>query len=652
MANSWQLKAIISAADKLSPTIKQIQRNFRGLHKTAIDVTHATRGLLSSTALIAAPVIAGAMVAARSMTNTAAAFERFETILETIEGSSDKAKSAMQWINQFATKTPYELAEVTEAFVKLRAYGIDPIANQSLATLGDTAAAMGKPLMQVVEAMADAMTGENERLKEFGIRAAKVGQWLVYEYSLAGKTMKARAKANSREHIQATLQAIWNKKYAGSMDKLSRTWSGMTSNLADQWSRFSQMVMNSGAFAWMKGKLSGILAQLDVLSNNGTLQQWANEIGGALKNLFVAITGKETASAQSVLEHIKNSLVALIHTATTFVQHIQSLKNQVGGWGNLLIGGFILANASLMTSLITLAGAVFRFGRILVSTALGCTSAIAGIRSFILTIGASASAALIKIVRYGLGAGHALLLLGRALMLTPIGMVLTLATATYLLYKNWDTVKKTVSHFFSQFPYWLGYAIGSICAGFQKIKNIISTVMQSALEAIKGWAINLCQSVLNTIDYIVGAFKILPQKIGQAIKGLGQVLKNIWLEPQAAVSQFVNSTIAKIKTLVDLVKKIGTAISQIFNNTISHNLKELVRGFDQGKGTPISASNTLLNQPAVTQYLSPRQQLTGEMTVHFEGAPPGLRVSPGRTNQPGMTFNPDVGYRVPYGSTP
>ncbi|WP_028310984.1 phage tail tape measure protein [Derxia gummosa] len=40
-----------------------------------------------------------------------------------------------------------------------------------------------------------------------------------------------------------------------------------------------------------------------------------------------------------------------------------------------------------------------------------------------------------------------------------------------------------------------------------------------------------------------------------------------------------------------------------------------------------------------------RQQLNGEITVKFDNAPPGTRVETGRTSQPGVALNPDVGYR-------
>ncbi|SNR73074.1 hypothetical protein SAMN06265365_1131, partial [Tistlia consotensis] len=39
--------------------------------------------------------------------DTATEFESFRAVLETIEGSSEKAKVAMDWVSDFAAKTPF-----------------------------------------------------------------------------------------------------------------------------------------------------------------------------------------------------------------------------------------------------------------------------------------------------------------------------------------------------------------------------------------------------------------------------------------------------------------------------------------------------------------------------------------------------------------
>ena len=222
--------------------------------------------------------------------DVAAQFEKFQTILETIEGSSEKAKASFQWISDFAAKTPYDLASVTEAFVKLKAYGIDPIKSGLLKTLGDTSAAMGKDVMDAVEAIADAVTGENERLKEFGIKATKEKGRILYRFTnKSGKEIVAAADANNRKQIQGTLQAIWNEKYGGAMEKMSGTWQGMMSNLGDQWTRFTALVMQSSAFENLKGRLGSLLATIDKMAADGSLQKIANEMGTAISRAIDSV---------------------------------------------------------------------------------------------------------------------------------------------------------------------------------------------------------------------------------------------------------------------------------------------------------------------------------------------------------------------------
>lgn len=189
--------------------------------------------------------------AAKDFTNTASDFEKYGATLETIEGSSTKAKESLKWIGDFAKQTPYELDQVTEAFVQMRAYGLNPT-NGSLKSLGDAASAMNKPLIQAVEAMADAMTGENERLKEFGIKASQKGQEIAYNWTDSSGKAKHIIVKNNSEIIQNTIQAIFNSKYQDAMKNQMSTYGGMISNIKDQWTQFKKDFMDAGLFAYIK----------------------------------------------------------------------------------------------------------------------------------------------------------------------------------------------------------------------------------------------------------------------------------------------------------------------------------------------------------------------------------------------------------------
>lgn len=246
-----------------------------------LDKTAAIAGRVATALVAAGTLAAGAMLAfGKGVVNVSAQFEGFETSLTTIEGSAEKAKKSMDWIAQFAAKTPYELDGVTEAFIKLRAYGFDPM-DGSLATLGDTASAMNKPLMQAVEAFADAATMEFERLKEFGIKAKQKGEEVTFTWQEGGKEMSKTVKKTGKD-VTKFLLDVMGRRFNGAMIRQSKTWNGMMSNLSDSWAMFQKRVGDAGFFPLIKSRLADLMDYLGKLSDDGTLDKWAKNLSDGL----------------------------------------------------------------------------------------------------------------------------------------------------------------------------------------------------------------------------------------------------------------------------------------------------------------------------------------------------------------------------------
>ncbi len=154
--------------------------------------------------------------------------ENLKAQLKTIEGSAAAAEAAYAKIAKFAQTTPYELEQVTAAYVSLANRGMKPTEEQ-LQAIGDMAASQQKPLQQYVEAILDAMTGENERLKEFGIKAAKSGDQVSFTFRGITKTVQATEKS-----ILDTLLSLSKMDgVMGGMNERAKTTEGKLSNLTD-----------------------------------------------------------------------------------------------------------------------------------------------------------------------------------------------------------------------------------------------------------------------------------------------------------------------------------------------------------------------------------------------------------------------------------
>tara|TARA_B100000686_G_C16694889_1_gene919895 strand:- start:125 stop:1510 length:1386 start_codon:yes stop_codon:yes gene_type:complete len=158
---------------------------------------------------------------------TAADFEKYSIQLKTVTGSQEEASKSLQNLLAFAEKTPYDLEQVIQGFIKLKARGIDP-SNEALTSYGNTASAMGKSLDQMIEAVADATTFQFERLLEFGIKAQVEGDKVVFQF---GKT-RTVVKKNS-EDIQKYLRQIGDVNFAAAMTDQMNSLHGGFSNFGD-----------------------------------------------------------------------------------------------------------------------------------------------------------------------------------------------------------------------------------------------------------------------------------------------------------------------------------------------------------------------------------------------------------------------------------
>lgn len=260
-------------------------------------------------------------------------FEQFQVVLENTEGSAAKAKAAMAWVKNFAKTTPYEINDVMEAFVALKAYGIDG-ANGSLRSLGNAASGMGKPLMQAIEMLADAQTGEFERLKEFGVRASQTGDKVTFTYMRAGKEVTRTAKKSAGE-IQRAVLGIFDARFAGMMDRQATTLSGMWSNLQDMLGNFQLDIAGGGFFDTIKSKVQTVLDEVNRLAEDGTLKRWADEISAHLSDMVEKAWqfAKDTdwKSVGDTLQGVGNAMWTIARATAAAVRMVERLNSILGG---------------------------------------------------------------------------------------------------------------------------------------------------------------------------------------------------------------------------------------------------------------------------------------------------------------------------------
>lgn len=201
-----------------------------------------------------------------------AQFQKFEAVLTNLTGDNGEAKRLIDTFAQFAAETPFAVEEVIGSYVKLRNTGIVPTIDD-IRRLGDLASASGKDLNQLAEALIDAQVGENERLKEFGIRAQKAGE--ITRFTFRGVTTEVK---NTSEAINQYITSLGDVQgVAGSNAAISATLGGQINNLKDE---FSLLFLEIGKgsegiltnFISLTSKTIGVIKDLIVTVNQATTE--------------------------------------------------------------------------------------------------------------------------------------------------------------------------------------------------------------------------------------------------------------------------------------------------------------------------------------------------------------------------------------------
>lgn len=259
-------------------------------------------------------------------------FDKLNSGLITMTGSAENAAKAFSVLQQFAKETPYGLNQAVEGFTKLVALGLNP-SKEALISYGNTAAAMGKDLNQMIEAVADASTFEFERLKEFGIKSSQQADTVSFTFRGVTTTVKKNS-----EEIQKYLLNIGNTDFAGAMETRSKTLDGQLSSLADSFDGLVLAVAQSG-FGDAVGEQAAMVedavtALTDAIASNeiaATLQDWATLFNESFKFISDALNDLAYDTEDKSAD-MSDSLGTIPDAIREWLPDIQQTFHEVIAW--------------------------------------------------------------------------------------------------------------------------------------------------------------------------------------------------------------------------------------------------------------------------------------------------------------------------------
>lgn len=217
--------------------------------------------------------------------------EALDTRLKSIMGSIEGGERASAWIKDFTRNTPFQLNEVTEAFIRAKAFGMDPM-NGTLQAIADQASQLGGG-METLTGITTALGQAYAKQKLQGEEILQLVERGVPAWDLlaeaTGRSVQQLQKMSSagelgRREIDLLVEAMGGRAAGAAADQMTML-GGIVSNLRDNIREFAEEVNRQGFLDYIKGELTALQRRFEAMRASGELTAWARSISDALVGL-------------------------------------------------------------------------------------------------------------------------------------------------------------------------------------------------------------------------------------------------------------------------------------------------------------------------------------------------------------------------------
>lgn len=599
MANSYELKAILSAVDKLSPVLKSVQGVAKTTRKYLGDVGSSINGLTSKFGMplgILSTIAAGFGIAAIKK-----AVVDFTDLGEEVQkgaykaGMSNGEYQRMKYVMEQAG-LPVETLQMSMGKLNKN--------------IGSAASGKNKDLASLFKTLHIPLRNVNGQLRNGADMLPQLADAFV--------------KNNDPVRQAAIGTALFGKAYQEMLPLLNEGSTGIEKSLA----RFA--------------KLKGVISDDDL--------KGAKDFGDQLKDLSFVTKGFQMTIAKelvpvlapmvenfiqwaavnkkligSEVKKVVQELVAAVKSVDwgIFVQGVKETVASIGG-AISFVGG--LKNALIVLALIMNAQTIM---------------AIFGLGGAIGRLGLAAGGAVLTALRtlYGVMAAGQVVIAGMSVSLGSIALAAlpfiavaaVIAGAAYLVYRNWDVI---------------GTMFGRLWEGIKAT----AIVAWNVLRFLFSWSpLGIVVNNWGAITAWLGVFwDGVSAVVSSGISLLGGLLMSWkplqWVmaawDPVVSFFQGVWRTIGGIiGPILNAAGRVASALGGAIGERFGTNATAQAFGprLDGPQSTSL-AGNVNLN--------APQTNVGGSLVVSFKDAPPGMRVEQARPNNPRVPISADVGYRT------
>jgi len=349
------LRGVPPATEDAAAGNKQLEESFEEAEEKSNRFSEALRKTRNSIAGYAAAIFGlnSLRKGFLSVLDAGADLEKLEIQIKQLYDTAEEGGAAFAWVRQFAKENP--TFDVTQAFVKLKAFGIEP-ATGSLQALIDQSAKLGgnqQTLEGLILAVGQAWSKQKlqgEEILQLVERGVPVWDLLA---KATGKNVQELQKLSSqgklgRAEIKLLLDEI-GRSSEGSAKAQLGTFSGLISSLQTQYKRFLEIIANSGVLDTVKRQLEEFNNNIEQMAKSGQLDRLAKGIGAVITGIinFVRSMGGTGVVLLQVVVALKAVTLAFggLFRAIGLILQV-GLILRIAGWVKALKDYTVVAGAA------------------------------------------------------------------------------------------------------------------------------------------------------------------------------------------------------------------------------------------------------------------------------------------------------------------
>lgn len=597
MADKFQLKALITGVDKLSPTLAGIRKNVAGFRKQLQGSGLGNIGL--------SDILAGGALAAPFVAGAKAAIDFESAMADVKKVVNFDAPAQFKQMSDDVLSLSEQLPMAADGIAAIVAAGGQAgIPREQLKGFAQDAVKMGVAFDQTAEE-----SGQMMAKWRTGLRLSQQG---VVELADKINYLGNNGPATSKQ-ISSIVTAIGPLGEvaglaSGQIAAIGATLAGVgvQEDVAATGMKNFMLTLTAGKSATQQQQQAFKALRLDSAAVAKAMQKDAQ---GTITKVLTAISKVDKSKQAAVLSTLfgRESIGAIAPMLTNLDLLRKNLQNvgDASKYTGSMDQEYASRAATTANNLQLLQNRVTKLGISVGSILLPPLNDALGVMGPIISQVASLASANPGVIKGVLGAaaGFAALRVGVMVATTamkifstvtsmsPIGLIVrVIALAAGLLIANWSTVGP-----------W-----------FAKLWERIKSV------ALAGWEI----------------FKTVA-----SFTPLGLIISN-W-EPIVAWFKGMYERIRPyIEPLLNAGKWVAGKVGGLFEAGTPERTAASTRPQLQGLASRAASGSLVAQSQAANQ-----QQLNGALVVRFENAPPGLRPMPAQTNQPGLKVTSNVGYR-------